>query len=767
MRACILAGGQGTRLRPLTCDVPKPLVPFFHQPVIAWGLEHLAGHGFTHVTATLQYRAADVQRALGDGKRYGVSMTYALEEKPLGTAGGVRAACMGNETLLVYPGDAICDMDLSAALAFHRQRGAAATLLLQRVPAPQSYGVVVCDSTGRVQRFIEKPDAARTLSDAANTGIYLLEPEVLKLIPAGRPYDFARDLFPRMLEEGWKVYGFEAGGYWCDIGDIDTYRAAHRDVLSGTTMFKIPGKRQGDIWLGEGAQVDAGAVISGPVWIGANARVYDGAYLGPYATIGEGSIIESWAHIIDSVLGNNVKAGEGAGIEGAILAKDTCIGKDARVLPGTAIGCGAMVEEGAELMEGVRLWPGFTVARGVRVTHGASTCDRQRPAFGDWGVVARLDGQDAFSWGRAHAKAGGRYGVMGEAAAVSSLIAGYVAGGAIVTPMKPAPLGALRYAVRSLGLDGAAWLYQDRLLFLAEDGIEIDEHQERAMEQRHSLQEAAPDTQGSVEQTLDVWPWYLGYLCAMWQWRGNTVHVYGTGPLTDAACEVLSRAQVRVERHYPLDTQADWAAEGIGFAFGEGGIRFIDEQGKVYGGAQSEGIRTLLAFERGARQVFVPPGWTFLAENLAPYYEARVKRCRPGVAQWQRRTLAAEGGNTAVGVMDDPLQAMVAVLKWMQATGKTMQELCAHIPKIYRYEQVVTCPKDRLAHALGRIATVSPGAVGEEGLRCSDARGRVVLLGSREAPIIRIIAEGWQAEAAEEMAMDWQNQLESALRPDH
>ena len=228
MKAVIMAGGEGSRLRPLTCACPKPMVPVLDRPVMAYTLDLLRRHGVSQAAVTLMYLAGQVSGYFGDGAEYGVNLTYFTEQTPLGTAGSVgQAAHMLDETTVVLSGDGLTNCDLTAALRFHRDRGALATLVLKKVKSPLEYGVVLTDGQGRVQRFVEKPGWGEVCSDAVNTGIYLLEPQAIAMIPADRPWDFGREMFPRMVEEGLPVYGWLMEGYWCDIGDTAAYLRAH------------------------------------------------------------------------------------------------------------------------------------------------------------------------------------------------------------------------------------------------------------------------------------------------------------------------------------------------------------------------------------------------------------------------------------------------------------------------------------------------------------------------------------------------------------
>ena len=260
-----MAGGEGTRLRPITSLRPKPMVPIVNQPV----MEHIIGlvkhHGIDEVVATLAFMPRTIQDYFGAGEEWGVEIGYAVEESPLGTAGSVKNAqhLLGtDEPFLIISGDAVTDIDLTEVLNFHKERGGAVTIALKRVSDPLDFGVVITAEDGLVERFLEKPSWGQVFSDTINTGIYVIEPWVLDYIPEGEPYDFSADLFPRLMEDGHEIYGIAVEGYWCDVGSRESYMQVHRDILDGLVKVFIPGihAREG-LWVSESARIDDTATL--------------------------------------------------------------------------------------------------------------------------------------------------------------------------------------------------------------------------------------------------------------------------------------------------------------------------------------------------------------------------------------------------------------------------------------------------------------------------------------------------------------------------
>src|SRR3990170_8405113 len=263
MKAVIMAGGEGTRLRPLTSNSPKPMLPLVNEPMMEHIVRLLRQHGFDEIVVTVAFLANHIRSYFGDGSEFGVRMVYATEETPLGTAGSVRNAMDElDDRFLVISGDVLTDIDLSQIVAFHEESGALATIGLTAVENPLEFGIVITREDGTVERFLEKPGWGQVFSDTVNNGIFVLEPEVFEHIAADRPVDFSGEVFPELLEKGKPLFGCVTEGYWEDVGTLSAYLQAHKDILDGRVDVEVPGFRlESNVWLGEGAEVDPEARI--------------------------------------------------------------------------------------------------------------------------------------------------------------------------------------------------------------------------------------------------------------------------------------------------------------------------------------------------------------------------------------------------------------------------------------------------------------------------------------------------------------------------
>src|SRR3954462_5632413 len=335
-----MAGGEGTRLRPLTSNQPKPMVPICGKPCMEHIVELLAKHGFDSVIVTLAFLPQAIRGYFGTGEALGIDIGYSVEESPLGTAGSVRLAAPElDDTFLVISGDALCDIDLSKIVEFHKEKGAAVTIGLKSVDNPLEFGIVVTDEEGRVERFLEKPSWGQVFSDTINTGIYVLEPEGLKHVPADRPYDFSKELFPYLLEMGRPLYGHVLDGYWQDIGNLDQYRQANFDALEEKARLNIPGIRiRGNVWLGEGVEIADLDQVEGPALIGNYTRIAPDATVGPYSVLSNSVTLRERARTTRSVVDASTHIGRSALIEGAILGRSCDIRAHVRIHEGVAVG---------------------------------------------------------------------------------------------------------------------------------------------------------------------------------------------------------------------------------------------------------------------------------------------------------------------------------------------------------------------------------------------------------------------------------------------
>ncbi len=464
-----MAGGEGTRLRPLTYNQPKPMIPMGNKALMEHVLGLLRRHGLKDIVVTVAFQANTLRAYFGDGSEFGVNVAYSVEESPLGTAGSVRKAMdtLG-ETFLVISGDVLTDIDLSAIIKYHRDKGALATLALKSVPNPLEFGVVMTREDGRIERFLEKPTWGEVFSDTINTGIYVFEPEIFHFVPPG-PVDFSSDVFPRVLEDHEAaLYGCQVAGYWEDVGTLEAYMRAHRDILDGRVRVEVPGVCLGKgIWLGDGAEVNPKASIRGPAIIGDYCRVEAGATVGEYTVLGRNVRVGQDAYLERAVVHDNAYLGPGVSLRGCAVGRSSDLRRGARVEEGAVVGDECFIGEHAVVRRGVKVYPFKTVEHGAVVNSSIVWESRgARTLFGRYGVagLANVDVSPelavrlAMAYGTTMQK-GARVMVSRDSSRAAqmlkrALVAGLNASGANVSDLDVTTIPVTRFGVRGSACAG-------------------------------------------------------------------------------------------------------------------------------------------------------------------------------------------------------------------------------------------------------------------------------------------------------------------------
>lgn len=470
MKAVVMAGGEGTRLRPLTSNRPKPLVPILNKPCMQHTIELLKRAGVTDIVVTLYYLADEIAGYFGDGSELGVNLIYTVEDTPLGTAGSVKKAeeYLKDDTFIIVSGDALTDLDVDKALAYHREKNSVATIVLEHVENPLEFGVVITDDEGRIRRFLEKPSWGEVFSDTVNTGMYILEPSIFDYMEPEKSYDWSQDIFPRILKDDKPMFGYVMGEYWTDVGSLQQYRQAQYEMLGEKTQLPISGRREGGaIWIGEDTEIDPSAQIIGPVLIGKNCRIKAGAIVGPETVLGDNCLIEQNAVLQRAIVWDSNYVGARTQLSGCTVCFRCTIKDDVTVGEGAVIGDRCLIESDSAIRSLVKLWPDKVIEAGSVVTAsliwGART---QASLFRDLGVsgIANVEMTPDFA-----TKLGASYGAFlkkGSTVITSrdstlvcrmlkrGLLAGLVSVGVNVLDNENMPLPISRHSVRANGVAG-------------------------------------------------------------------------------------------------------------------------------------------------------------------------------------------------------------------------------------------------------------------------------------------------------------------------
>ena len=771
MKAIIMAGGEGSRLRPLTCDCPKPMMRLLDRPVMEYALKLLKKHGVSEAAVTLGYLPDAIVDFFGDGGEWGIKLRYYTERTPLGTAGGVKqAADFLDETFCVLSGDGVTDLDLSTALAFHREHEALATMVLTRVDNPLEYGVVVTAADGRVRAFLEKPGPGEAISDTVNTGIYILEPEILSLIPEGKPCDFGGELFPRLVSEGRGVYGCVLDGYWCDIGDVGAYLRSHADLLDGKLHLETPSGVQA------GALVDEGAHIESPCYIGAGARVERGALVGKYAVIGAGAVVETRASVKRAVLWKGARMGREAQARGCVLGGHALLDAQAQAFEECVLGSGAQAAARAQLLPGVKIWPYKTAYEGERLESNRVWGSRAEQGFsGD--ALPLSDPAQAARAAQALAAClrPGEFLLARTRSAVSLALfhacaAGLMSQGVQVLDAGVCTLPQLRYALKAFGADGAALVGSDSLSPLTAEGAPIDRKKQRAVNAMLLRQDFSGPFAGITRPMLSAGRTELGYVAALARaFRAPAENAPPVALFAEDA-HLLNLAEKAFQRA-GLRVRCEWEEEMMELEGEETGV-WLDASGESASfsgadGALSEAENQLLmtwtALESGERTLFLPAGFTRAAETLAARYKAQARFADTERSRWMDALAREYPGQFLLN--HDGLYFALRALSALAAAGLSLSKWRESMPHVHRVSREVEMSPGERSRVLRAFSEAEQNAELGGGIRLRRDRGWAWICPDEKRPLCRIVSESTDAEFAGELCDFCEKALREHMQP--
>ncbi len=752
-----MAGGEGTRLRPMTANQPKPLLPVANRPIMEHVLRLLRRHGFTDTVVTVQFLAALVRNYFGDGEDFGMDLQYATEEMPLGTAGSVKNAedALRDEPFLVISGDALTDIDLTAMVRFHKEQGALVTVGLTRVPDPLEFGIVIADEDGRIQRFLEKPTWGQVFSDTVNTGIYVMEPEVLAEVPPGESVDWSADVFPAMLKRGAPLFGYISNGYWEDVGTHESYLKAQADVLAGRVQADIDGfEVSPGVWVAEGAEVDPEAVLRGPLCIGDYAKIEAGADIREYTVIGSNVVVKEGAFLHRAVVHNNVYVGQGATLRGCVVGKNTDVMRLARIEESAVVGDECVIEPEAYLSASVKVYPFKTIEAGAVVNNSVIWESRgSRTLFGPRGVsglinvevtpelCVRLASAYATTLKKGSTVTTSRD-VSRAARTFKRAVQGALNASAInVVDLEAQPLPVARFETERTDYSGGVALRTTPgdpqsidIIFLDERGAELSQAAQRKLERVFSRQEfrrAFPGEIAELTYPPRVVEWYTRELlrCV----NMNTVRETGMKVVADCAGgttslvlpSLLGRIGIdvltinnRLDEVTPTETVAQRRAglqrlsevvsssrASFGVRFDPVGerIRIVDEKGEVVSDERALlVVLDLVAAERKTGRVALPVTTTRVAEQVCRFHGVEVDWTPTSMdaltqAAANEDVIFAADGRGGFVVPEfartvDGIAAFTRIIGLVARTRLTLSQIDARIPEAHLLRRSMPTP---------------------------------------------------------------------------
>lgn len=828
MKAVIMAGGEGTRLRPLTSNIPKPMLPLVNKPMMEHIIGLLRDNDITDIVVTVAFMPSAIRNYFGDGSEFGVNIVYASEETPLGTAGSVRNAMEHlDDTFLVISGDVLTDMDLGQVIRAHHERDAFATIGLVRVDNPLEYGIVIADEDGSIERFLEKPTWGQVFSDTINSGIYVLDPHVFDWIAPDQPVDFSSDVFPRLLDEGKGVYGSIMDGYWEDVGTLDAYLRAHKDILDGRVSVVIDGFEVSDgVFVGEGSEIHPDAQLSGPAVIGENCFVEAGVTVGEYTVLGTGVRVRRDCHFERVVVHDNSYIGEGTRMRGTVVGRASDLRSGVRCEEGAVLGDEVFVGENALITSDVKIYPFKTVEAGAVVNTSIIWESKgARSLFGKGGVngLANVDATPELAVKVALAFATS---MKNDATVVVSrdssraarmlkraMIAGLNSGGINVMDLETASVPLTRFHCRSAVAGAGITIRLSTadpdsvtIRFFDDEGADIIEEKQRKVERlfdREDFRRVRPADIGNIdlvpralelyaialEQTVDI--------RAIAERRFKVVIDYSYGSTSFVMPNVLAKLGAEVLAVNPfastkglLGFDADEHARNVSALVKASGadlgavldptgeqLILVDDEGTILGFDEMLFVYLDLVCDRLMGDRVVLP---VNASSAA----ARIVRDRGYEVMWAKTSTAAlmdaadgpgvgfaanlEGGVILPGFLPafDAAAGLLKMMDLLSARGSRLSSVRAAAPSVYRVHESVVTPWEQKGTVMRTMVEQTHGRDVEliDGIKVHHDTGWVLVIPDPEEPITHIWAEGESTDGARSLAQEYVRRIRQMVR---
>ncbi|NJD03634.1 MAG: nucleotidyltransferase [Ruminiclostridium sp.] len=814
MKAIIMAGGEGARLRPLTCDLPKPMVPVMNIPVMEHVIDLLKKHGIQEIGVTLAYLPQKIQEYFGNGTAYGVSLCYFTEDTPLGTAGSVKnAGSFLDDTFIVISGDSLTNLDLTAAIEFHRRKGSKATLVLARVDVPLEYGVVLTDENGSVTGFLEKPSWGEVFSDTVNTGTYVLEPEILELIPSDSKYDFSLELFPRLLSMKEPMFGYIMSGYWYDIGDLGSYLQAHYDVMGGKIKIKINAEEyKKNVWIGQGTKIEPKAEINGPCVIGRNCRIGNGTSIENHSVLGDNNIIEDEVSIKKSVIWNGNYIDFGSEIRGAIICNRVQLKHYVSVFENSVIGDDCIINERVIVKPNIKIWPNKSVDPLSIVDRNMIWGSRlSKSIFGESGLsgIINVDITPEFA-----TRLGAAYGSIfkkGARVVVSSttsnsarmfkhaFISGILSVGIEVYNLSSLLTPISRHAINFLLVEGGIHIKLGadnpnklKVDFMDSKGAAISHVLERKIENaffREDFKRCSGNEISRLNNITDFTIYYAGMIlnevditrikeksptvCVVSP--SNSVISIMVSMLTDIGCRVFSFSSSNLNSMDAVAEEIRKRNADLGAYVDSNGeaLILIDRAGNIIKDDLFLALSSIILFRTIKQaEVVVPVSAPSVIEKLAALHNGKVVRTKTSPQAVMEQMLnynlfknREKDKMTQFLLNFDDLAGNVKIVEYLCAYDTSLEETVKGIPEFYISKKSIPCPWELKGRIMRSLITEKQSDKVEllDGARFIAENGWALVLPDADMPMFRVYSEGDSPEAAEIISGQYIEKIGSML----
>lgn len=799
MKAAILGGGMGTRMHPLTCDIPKPMLPFANKPIMAHMVELLARNGITDIVTILYHQPDAIINYFGDGSSYGVKMNYVVASRDLGTAGAVKyAEQIFDETFLVVSADVICDFNLKEIVEFHRNKHALVTVALSRVDNPLPYGIVITNGDGRIKHFLEKPSWGEVITDTINTGIYVINPAVLRSIPEGKEFDFSKDLFPKLLEGREAVYGYTAEGYWNDIGGLSEYGMSHKDIVQG--KIKLDTAR-----IGSNTQVSHSARMIGLVMLGDGSIVGDDVIL-ENSVIGKNCEISRGSRLVESILWDNVKVEKDSNIKRAIIASNSVIGERALLEEGSVVASNCTFGPDTHIKPYVKIWPGKKIEEGSTVSSSIVWRERwTKKIFGAYGVTGACNVEITPEFA---ATLGAAYGYMlGKGSYITTsrdshkssrmiyraLLSGVLSAGVSVSDLEMVPIPINRYELKALRSSGGFHVrkspYDPTVLdikFFDSDGMDLPAGKEKTVERLffgEDFQRAPIDETGELsfpfyriaEQYKEGFLHFVDksalsgkrFKFAIDYAYGGTSQIFPS-ILGELGCDVVA-LNAHVDETKITKTREEFEKSlhqlsqivttlkcDLGIMFDAGGekIFLVDEKGRILSGDATLALMSLLSLKYNPGKVIATPVTSSrILEEMARNYRGSVLRTKTSSRALMEA--ASENDVSFVGerlggcifpkfqISFDSMLSTAKLLEYLSKENRPISSILDEIPRTFMAKLEVRCPSSLKGKIMRSVVEETGDSPVEliDGVKIYHKNDWVLVLPHMDAPSIILESE--------------------------
>lgn len=814
-----MAGGEGTRLRPLTSCLPKPMVPITNKPAMEYIIKLLKKINIKDIDVTTYYLPSLISDYFGDGENFGVNLNYYIEETPLGTGGSVlNIDNFPKETFVVISGDCVTDIDIEDALEYHRSKKSKATLILKNEKVPLEYGIVILDKDGKITRFLEKPTWGEVFSDTINTGIYILEPEIFNYYNKGDNFDFSKDLFPKLLKDNIPMFGYVAKGYWCDVGDYNSYKQTQFDVLNNKIdLHNTEGLRElyPGVWIDKDTKISKDVVIRPPVLIGRSCIIRPGVLLDSYSIIGNNCEISENTSIKKSILWDNVYIGKNVQCRGTVICNKTIIKNNANLYENSIIGPECIVSNGVTVKPDIKIWPSKVVPEDSIVSRNLI-----------WGSkLSRIPFENNIITGEINtditpeyaSTLGSTFGTVmrsnrpliistdGSKQSIyikNSLLSGILSTGIQVIEIDNIVTPLLRFGIRFYKAGGGVHIRKDdkenniiHLELLNDKGGNINRKIQKSIEQlfiRGDFERCKPDKINPTIEIKAFSSFYSQYHTTLLKniseikekgfkillnSTSKAVEEIASDYLTSIGCFV--EKDLKTELYSSFDNYLSYFSKQItrqnydlGILINETGEKLIlfDEKGNIIKDERYLALSSLITLKNGAsKKLIVPINASNTIHNMAKKFDVEIIKSKSSPSEIMNEmlnNLTNESNELTQYILNfDGILACGIIINFLVDRSLTLSALMDEIPNFYIKKSEFNCDFESRGYIIRKLIEEYENNSIElfEGVKINSFNGWSLILPDNDKPIFNIYTEGFSEEYAEELTASINKKLKTMV----